>query len=61
MVLWLTIFLANEAKPSRTFVTEVMIIPHINVKKLWKSRSDNSRTEKGMKKHFLVTASRDVL
>ena len=54
-------FLANQVNPSRALVTEVMMIPYVNIKKLWKSRSDNSRTEKDMKKRFLEVATGGVL
>ena len=27
-------------------VIEVVMVPHVNIKNLWKSRSDNLRTEK---------------
>ena len=52
MVLLLPRFSENQAKPSRTLVIEIMMILHVNIKDLGKSRSDNFRTEKYMKIFF---------
>ena len=47
-------FLENRIQSSRTLVIEAMIIPHVNIKILWKSRSDNLRAEKDMKSHSFI-------
>ena len=40
---------------------EVVMVPHVNIKNLWKSSTDNSRTEKDMESHFSEAATRGIL
>ena len=44
--------MVSQAKPSRVLAIEVKMIPHVYIKNLWKSGSDNSRREKYMKSHL---------
>ena len=58
----LLVFLANHARLLRMLLAiEVVMVPHVNIKNLWKSSTDNSRTEKDMESHFSEAATRGIL
>ena len=42
-------------------VIEVVMVPHVNIKNLWKSRSDNLRTEKDWEGPISEAATRGIL
>ena len=49
----------KSTSPSSTFVIKAMMIPHINIKNLWKFRSGNSIMEKDTKDHFFRLYSKN--